>query len=119
MRALADLMPSRDSGFFGDALAEVHRTVERDSKTRLHNLGVLLENLTSYFQACWPSLHNIPTSQDQLQSVVLMELPLISIICRDPESGGSRLFRSILTSRRCHCRDQEVHYPDAVLFCAM
>ena len=42
--------PCSDSSFFGDALSDVHRIVDKDTKIRLHNLGVLLENLTAYFQ---------------------------------------------------------------------
>ncbi len=90
-----------DSSFFGESLKDVRRTVDRDTTIRIHNLGVLLENITSYFQVIhwwYDSICfyvNFATFQEILQTIVLMELPLITAICRDPEGCLFRFHNSI------------------------
>lgn len=64
----------RDPINFSSILAHVKEDVNGDPILRQHNLTVLLEGLTGYYQ-------------EVLQMIILMELPVISAIVRDPLSG--------------------------------
>lgn len=95
---LNEIMVEIDSTHFGNSLGDVRRIVDQDSKIQIHNLGVLLENLTSYFQ-------------DVLQTIIIMELPIIPAIVRDPESDagilGIKKFIMLMLCCSVQCENNE------------
>eukprot|EP00051_Salpingoeca_urceolata_P012710 m.157369 g.157369 ORF g.157369 m.157369 type:complete len:951 (-) comp17581_c0_seq6:64-2916(-) len=71
---LNQLMADMDAERFGDNELQIKDpAVDGEETARLHNLGLLLETVTEYYQ-------------DVLQTVVVMELPVLRAICRDPGS---------------------------------
>eukprot|EP00050_Salpingoeca_kvevrii_P000211 m.144196 g.144196 ORF g.144196 m.144196 type:complete len:1035 (+) comp10059_c0_seq1:102-3206(+) len=92
-------MADMDS-FFEPNLKDIREDAHLDSRSRQHNLGLLIESMTVYYQ-------------EVLQTVVIMELPIISAICRDPGSaeGIEALKKCMMLMLGCsvQCANREMY----------